>query len=263
TLLANNVRVYGNPDAPPMVFAHGFGCDQGMWRFVAPAFEATHRVILFDHMGFGLSDLSGYQPERYETLDGYVDDVLRIFEELALEDVIFVGHSVSSMIGAVAARRSPSHFAKLVMIGPSPRYVDDPATGYEGGFSAQDIGELLEAVNSNYHGWAVESAPAIMGNPEQPSLSDELAETFCRASPDIALRFAKATFLGDNRADLPLVPVPTLVLQCANDLIAPEAVGRYVAAAVPRSQFQQLDASGHCPNLSAPAETIAAIKAFV
>lgn len=245
-----------------MLFAHGFGCDQGMWRLVAPAFESTHRVILFDHMGFGQSDLSGYEPALYETLDGYVDDVLRICEVLELSDVIFVGHSVSSMIGAVAARRAPEYFSKLVMIGPSPRYLDDPATGYEGGFSAADIDELLDALNSNYPGWAAGIAPVIMGNPENPELSDELTETFCRAAPEIALRFAKATFLGDNRADLPMVPVPTLVLQCANDMIAPEAVGRYVAAAVPRSQFRQLDASGHCPNLSAPEETIAAIRAF-
>ncbi len=234
-----------------------------MWRLVAPAFESTHRVILFDHMGFGGSDLTGYEPARYETIDGYADDVLAICDALDLREVVFVGHSVASMIGAVAARRVPERFSKLVMIGPSPRYVDDPATGYTGGFSAADIDELLDALTSNYPSWAAGMAPVIMGNADRPELSDELERSFCQADPEIARRFAKATFLGDNRADLPMVPVPTLVLQCAHDVIAPEAVGRYVAGAVPRSQFQQLDATGHCPNLSAPDETIAAIKAFL
>ncbi len=258
------MRVYGRPDGPPMLFAHGFGCDQGMWRFVAPAFEDTHRVVLFDHMGFGSSQPGdAYDPDRYATLDGYADDVLRICEALDLTGVVFVGHSVSSMIGAIAAARVPDRFAQLVMIGPSPRYIDDPETHYEGGFSAGDIDGLLDALTANYAGWATGIAPVIMGNPDRPELAGELADTFCRADPEMAHRFAKATFLGDNRRDLAQVPVPTLVLQCTADVIAPEAVGRYVARQIPDSTFHLLGATGHCPNLSAPAETIAAMQAFV
>ena len=246
-----------------MLFSHGFGCDQGMWRFVAPAFEATHRVILFDHMGYGDSDMSSYEPARYETLAGYAEDVLAICEALELTDVVFVGHSVSSMIGALAAKAQPERFAKLVMIGPSPRYIDDPAAGYVGGYSPADVDGLLDALEANYAGWSGAMAPVIMGNPDRPELSDELTETFCRAAPDVALRFARATFLGDNRDDLQHVETPTLVLQCSKDLIAPEAVGRYVAEALPQAQFQLMEATGHCPNLSAPDETAAAIRAFV
>jgi sigma-B regulation protein RsbQ len=263
TLNTHNVHVYGDPDGQPMLFAHGFGCEQGMWRFVAPAFEATHRVVLFDHMGLGGSDVAHYDPERYETLDGYADDILAICEELDLRDVIFVGHSVSAMIGVLAAKRQPERFARLVLIGPSPRYIDDASDGYVGGFKATDIDELLDTLQSNYLGWSAAMAPAIMGAPDRPELGAELVDTFCRADPDIAHRFAKATFLSDNRADLADVQTPCVVLQCSADVIAPEAVGRYVATHLPRAEFVLLDATGHCPNLSAPSETIAAIKRFL
>jgi sigma-B regulation protein RsbQ len=257
----NNVRETGRIDGQPMVFAHGFGCDQHMWRFVAPRFEDRFRVVLFDHVGAGESDLSAYDPDRYASLAGYADDVLGICRELDLHDVIFVGHSVSAMIGALAALAEPERFAKLVFVGPSPRYIDDGA--YVGGFSRGDIEELLDSLDSNYLGWSQAMAPVIMGNADRPELGAELTASFCRADPDIARRFARVTFLFDNRADLGRVATPTLVLQCANDAIAPVAVGRYVTDALPNASMVLLDATGHCPNLSAPDQTAEAIDAFV
>jgi sigma-B regulation protein RsbQ len=257
----NNVQVSGQSDGRPIVFAHGFGCDQNMWRFVAPEFEADHRVIVFDYVGAGGSDLSAYDPERYGSLSGYADDVVEIARELDLMDAIFVGHSVSSMIGVLAAAREPERFAKLVLVGPSPRYIDDE--GYRGGFTREDIEELLDSMSSNFLGWSSVMAPAIMGNADRPELGEELTESFCRTDPDIAARFARATFLSDNRADLPAVAVPTLVLQCSDDVIAPTVVGEYVHREIPGSVFVQLAATGHCPNLSAPRETIDAIRAFI
>lgn len=244
-----------------MLFAHGFGCDQNMWRYVAPAFEATHRVVLFDHVGAGQSDITQYQRDRYGTLNGYATDVLEICEALALEDVIFVGHSVSTMIGVLAAVREPARFHSLVLVGPSPRYLDDE--GYVGGFSRGDIDELLAALESNYLGWSAAMAPAIMGNPGRPALGSELTNSFCRTDPDIASHFARVTFLSDNRADLSSVDVPTLILQCSDDIIAPPSVGAFVHTAMPRSVLVQLKATGHCPQLSEPEETIAAMHAFL
>ena len=257
----NNVAVSGRPDGRPMIFAHGFGCDQQMWRFVAPEFEDSHRIVLFDHVGAGGSDLSAYDAARYGTLAGYAQDVVEICRALDLSDAIFVGHSVSAMIGVLAAKRAPERIGKLVLVGPSPRYIDDE--DYRGGFSAADIDELLESLDSNFLGWSSAMAPAIMGNADRPELGEELTESFCRTDPEIAARFARATFLSDNRADLPGVGVPTLVLQCSDDVIAPDAVGEYVHRQIPGSRFVKLAATGHCPNLSAPRETTAAIRAFI
>jgi sigma-B regulation protein RsbQ len=257
----NRVRVSGVPDGRPMVFAHGFGCDQEMWRLVVPAFETDHRVVLFDYVGSGRSDLSAYDPVRYGSLEGYAADVVEICRELDLDDVVLVGHSVSAMIGVLAAARAPELFGALVMVGPSPRYVDNG--DYVGGFSREDIAALLESLDSNHLGWSAAMAPVIMGNPDRPELTAELTNSFCRTDPDIARQFARVTFLSDNRADLPGVRVPTLVLQCTADAIAPEAVGRYVHEHVPGSVYTLLSATGHCPHLSAPAETTAAIRAFL
>jgi sigma-B regulation protein RsbQ len=257
----NRVRVSGVPDGRPMVFAHGFGCDQEMWRLVVPAFGTDHRVVLFDHVGSGRSDLSAYDPVKYGSLEGYAADVVEICRELDLDDVVLVGHSVSAMIGVLAAARAPGLFGALVMVGPNPRYVDDG--DYVGGFSREDIAALLESLDSNHLGWAAAMAPVIMGTPDRPELTTELANSFCRTDPDIARQFARVTFLSDNRADLPGVRVPTLVLQCTADAIAPEVVGRYVHEHVPGSVYTQLRATGHCPHLSAPAETTAAIRAFL
>jgi sigma-B regulation protein RsbQ len=256
-----NVRVSGPPDGQPLLFAHGFGCDQNMWRFVAPQFEQEFRVVLFDHIGAGQSDLSAYDPDRYSTLSGYADDVRELCRELELTDVVFVGHSVSSMIGVLAALEEPERFAKLVLVGPSPRYVNDG--DYRGGFDEQDIQELLQSLDSNYLGWSSAMAPVIMGNPERPELGQELTDSFCRTDPEIARRFARVTFLSDNRVDLQRVRVPTLVLQCRHDAIAPVEVGEFVAHEIPDSSFVLLDATGHCPNLSAPEATTDAIATFV
>jgi sigma-B regulation protein RsbQ len=257
----HHITVTGNPAGQAMVFAHGFGCDQHMWREVAPRFEDEYRVVLFDHVGAGRSDLSAFDPERYGSLRGYADDVLEIFHELDLHDVVFVGHSVSAMIGVLAAAAEPRLFARLVLVGPSPRYIDD--VGYTGGFSREDIDELLESLDSNYLGWSSAMAPVIVGNADRPALGEELTESFCRTDPAIAKHFARVTFLSDNRADLPRVHVPTLVLQCSDDVIAPVEVGQFVSRAMPDATLVMLDATGHCPNLSAPEQTAAAIASFL
>ena len=260
-LARNNVSVSGDPSGRPMVFAHGFGCDQNMWRLVTPAFERNRRVVLFDYVGAGGSDLSAYDAERYATLDGYAADVLEIVEALDLRDVVFVGHSVSAMVGVLAANAAPDRFGALVLVGPSPRYIDDE--GYHGGFTESDVESLLASLDSNYLGWSQAMAPVIMANADRPELGEELTESFCRTDPEIQKRFARATFLSDNRADLGAVRVPALVLQCTDDVIAPETVGAYVHERVPGSTFVKLRATGHCPNLSAPEETVAAIAAFL
>jgi sigma-B regulation protein RsbQ len=261
TLARNNVSVGGVASGRPMMFAHGFGCDQNMWRLVAPAFAETHRTVLFDHVGAGGSDAAAYDPVKYSRLDGYADDVVEICTELDLRGVVFVGHSVSAMIGVLAAARAPGRIGALVLVGPSPRYLDD--AGYTGGFGAEDIEDLLASLESNYLGWSHAMAPVIMGNPERPALGEELTNSFCRTDPAIARRFAQVTFLSDNRSDLAAVRVPTLVLQCSDDVIAPESVGRYVHERIAGSTLVVMQARGHCPNLSAPEETVAAIRAFL
>lgn len=260
-LARSNVTVHGNPDGPPLVFAHGFGCDQSMWRFVWPAFADEHRIVLFDYVGAGHVRVPDLDLDRYSSLHGFATEVLDILDALDLRDVVFVGHSVSSMIGALAAIERPDRFDRLVLVGPSPRYLDDD--GYVGGFSREDIDGLLESMDSNYLGWSSAMAPVIMGNPERPELGDELTQSFCRADPDVSRNFARVTFLSDNRDDLRRVPVPGLVLQCADDVIAPQAVGEYVHRHLPASDLVLMEAAGHCPNLSAPEETIAAIRAFL
>jgi len=260
----NNVVVTGPAPAgvgPVVVLSHGFGCDQNMWRFVAPAFEKDFMTVVFDHVGAGGSDLSAYDSAKYSTLSGYAKDVVEIGTELGLKDSVFVGHSVSSMIGVLAARQAPGMFGKLVLIGPSPRYIDDD--GYVGGFSAQQIEELLRFLDSNHMGWSMQMAPMIMGNPDRPELGQELTNSFCSTDPEIAKAFARVTFTSDNREDLAEVSLPTLVLQCSEDIIAPPEVGEFVARNIPNSRMIVLDATGHCPNLSAPEEVIAAMRPFV
>jgi sigma-B regulation protein RsbQ len=256
----NNVQVKGQGDRA-MVFAHGFGCDQNMWRFVAPAFESRFKTVLFDHVGAGRSDLAAYDAAKYATLSGYAADLVEICRELGLKNAIFVGHSVSAMIGALAVQQAPEIFESLVMVGPSPRYIDDE--GYFGGFKQTQIEELLDFLADNHMGWSAAMAPAIMGNPDRPELGEELTNSFCRTAPEIAKAFARVTFTSDNRADLPKVQTRTLVLQCSDDIIAPREVGDYVHRNMPNSNIVYLKATGHCPNLSAPQEVIEAIDAFV
>jgi sigma-B regulation protein RsbQ len=257
----NNVTLMGLVSGQPMMFAHGFGCDQNMWRHVAPAFADEYQIVLFDQVGAGDSDHAAYSRAKYASLRGYAEDVLEICRELELRDVIFVGHSVSAMIGVLAAVEEPERFAKLVLVGPSPRYIDDG--DYVGGFTREDIEGLLESLDSNYLGWSAAMAPAIVGADQPDELKEELTNSFCRTDPEIAKHFARVTFLSDNRADLADVVTPALVLQCSDDVIAPHAVGEYVHRQIRGSELVLMEATGHCPNLSAPEETVAAIRAFL
>jgi sigma-B regulation protein RsbQ len=262
-LQRNNVTVVGKAGsgAASMVFAHGYGCDQHMWRLVTPAFADDYRLVLFDHVGAGRSDLRAYDRTKYSSLQGYADDLLEICDALGVEGGIFVGHSVSAMIGILAASKAPERFARLVFICPSPRYINDE--DYHGGFSREDIAGLLAFQDSNYLGWARTIAPVIMGTPDLPELGEELANSFCRTDPDIAKQFAAVTFLSDNRADLPNVRTPSLIIQCREDAIAPPVVGQYVHDHLPRSELAVIDAVGHCPHLSAPEATVAAMKRYL
>jgi sigma-B regulation protein RsbQ len=258
-LSRNNVIVHGTQNRA-MMFAHGFGCDQNMWRLVEPHFRDEFKTVLFDHVGAGGSDLKAYSREKYSSLDGYADDVVEIGKALDLQGAVFVGHSVSAMIGALASIKAPGMFGKLVLVGPSPRYIDDG--DYSGGFSEAQIEELLEFLDSNHMGWSNAMAPVIMGNSDRPELGNELANSFCRTDPEIARHFARTTFTSDNRVDLAKVTVPALILQCSEDVIAPLAVGEYVHRHLADSRLLVMQATGHCPNLSAPEETIAAIRSF-
>nr|WP_210506633.1 alpha/beta hydrolase [Naasia sp. SYSU D00057] len=244
-----------------MLFAHGFGCSQEMWRHVVPGFAEDHRVVLFDHVGAGGSQLDAYDRRKYDTLHGYADDILEIIEALDLQDVVYVGHSVSAMMGVLAAIRDPSRFGALVLVGPSPRYIDDG--DYRGGFSRTDIEGLLDTLDANYLGWSSAIAPIITGNADRPELGEELTESFCRTDPEIAGHFARVTFLSDNRRDLEEVTVPTLVIQTREDAIAPTSVGEYVHERIAGSAFTLLDATGHTPNLSEPGKLTEAIRAFL
>jgi sigma-B regulation protein RsbQ len=256
----NNVRVSGSGDVT-MVFAHGFGCDQNMWRLLVPHFEQRFRVVTFDLVGSGGSDLSAYDESKYGVLHGYAADLLEILDQYASGPVIFVGHSVSAMIGLLATIEAPQRFLAQLMIGPSPCYVNDG--DYVGGFEREDIDDLLATVESNYLGWSSAMAPAIMGAPEQPELGVELTNSFCRTDPAIAKHFARVTFLSDHRADLPKSVVPALIVQCSDDLIAPLAVGEYMHRVLPRSTLSVIDNVGHCPHLSSPSASSAAMESFL
>lgn len=259
-LRRNNIKISGK-GTQPMLFAHGFGCDQNMWRFVTHAFEDDYQVILFDYVGAGKSDISMYNPHRYSSLHGYAKDVLEICEALNLQNVIFVGHSVSSMIGLLAAVERPDYFSDIIMVGPSPCYINKE--NYVGGFEKQDIEGLLETMEKNYIGWANFIAPNIMGNPDRPHLGNELAESFCSTDPVIAIQFARATFFSDNRDDIGKLRTRTLVLQCSDDMIAPDMVGEFTHKNLQNSTFRKMKAKGHCPHMSEPEETIDLIKEYL
>lgn len=259
-LQRNNVHVRGS--GQPMVFVHGFGCDQNMWRLLAPHYAGRHRIILMDLVGFGGSDLSAWDPKKYAALQGHADDVLEVLDACAGgEPAVFVGHSVSAMIGLLAGIKAPARFAAHVMVGPSPCYINDG--DYMGGFERADIDGLLEALESNYLGWSSNMAPAIMGAPERPQLAEELTNSFCRTDPEIAKQFARVTFLSDHRADLPKLATRTLILQCSDDLLAPVAVGEYMRRMLPNATLRVIDNVGHCPHLSAPSASVSAIDAFL
>jgi sigma-B regulation protein RsbQ len=256
----NNVQVTGSGPVT-LVFGHGFGCDQNMWRLLAPVFANRFRIVLFDLVGSGKSDLSAYDPKKYGSLKGYADDLTEIIDEFATDKVIYVGHSVASMIGVLANLASPSRFIAQIMIGPSPCYINDG--DYVGGFTRADIESLLETLESNYLGWSSSMAPVIMGAPGQPELGIELTNSFCRTDPDIAAQFARVTFMSDNRAELVQLKTPTLILQCSDDLIAPVAVGEYMHRHLVRSTLRMVANVGHCPHLSEPCACIEAMNEFL
>jgi sigma-B regulation protein RsbQ len=256
----NNITILGK-GTKPMFFVHGYGCDQNMWRFITPQFKNEYKIILIDLVGSGKSDGHSYDFDKYSSLEGYVDDVIEICDALDLKDICFVGHSVSAMIGLLAAIKRPSQFEKLIMIGPSPRYIND--ADYFGGFSQNDIEDLIETLDANYLGWSSAMAPIIMGNADRPELAAELEESFCQNNPEIAKHFAKVTFLGDHRRDLKQSTTNTLIIQTKIDAIASIKVGRFVYDNLSNSTFVILDTSGHCPHLSAPNKTIEAMKEYL
>jgi sigma-B regulation protein RsbQ len=255
----NNIKLKGRGEKA-IIFSHGYGCNQNMWRLITPAFENDYQIVLLDLVGSGNSDTSAYDKIKYSSLEGYADDLVEVCQKLDLSQSIFVGHSVSSMIGILAANKDPSLFEKLILIGPSPCYINNGE--YIGGFTRDTIDGLIRSLQSNYSDWAKAMAPVIMGNLNQPELGAELTQSFCQTGPEVAKHFAQVTFQSDNRRDLTKVQVPTLILQCSEDPIAPEVVGRYVHQHIKGSKFTLLKATGHCPHLSAPEETVAAIKAW-
>ncbi len=256
----NNICISGNGDQA-LLFAHGYGCDQNMWRFITPAFENDFKIVLFDHTGSGKSDTDAYDFAKYDSLEGYADDIIEICDAFDFRNVILTAHSVSAMIAVIAARKRPELFSKLILIGPSPRYINDES--YTGGFTKEDIDELVATLDSNFLGWSSFITPVITGNPDKPEVAEELKNSFCRMNPEIAKHFAKVTFLSDNREDLPQVSTPSLVIQCDPDAISPIVVGKYVHDNLPDSEFALLKTSGHCPHLTAPEETIQAINNFL
>ncbi len=256
------VRVMGEPLGQPIVFAHGFGCDQTLWRFVAPAFESTNRVVTFDYVGAGRSDRSAYDPARYSSLDGFAADILDVCHALELEDVVLVGHSVSASVAMLAAIAEPDLFSELVLVTPSPRYLDD-LPDYRGGFARGDIDALLGMMDVNATGWAAFLAPVVMGNPEQPELAADLEATFCSIDPVMARQFAEVTFLSDNREDLHKVSTPSLTIQVSNDVVAPVAVGDYLHRHLRDNTLRTIEGTGHCPHVSHPVETIRLIREYL
>ncbi|MFJ6002300.1 alpha/beta fold hydrolase [Arthrobacter sp. NPDC092385] len=259
----HHVRISGPPDGPVLLFAHGFGCDQSMWQRIIPFFEDQYRIVSFDHMGSGLSDLDQYDSEKYSTLEGYVEDLLGLCRELELHDVVLIAHSVATMMAIKAGIADVGRFSALVLVAPSPSYIDDPFEDYVGGFTQQDIDGLLESLDSNYFAWSASLAPIVMGNPDVPELTNELEASFCRTNPDTARNFARVTFLSDIRSDLEDLVVPALILQCTDDMLAPPEVGRYLHDKLTGSRLVELAATGHVPQASAPEETAQAILQYL
>ena len=244
-----------------MIFAHGYGCDQNMWRLLTPAFEERYRIILYDLVGSGRSDLTAYERGKYATLQGHARDLLEIASEFGGGPCVFVGHSVSAMIGVLAGLEEPQRFSAHVMIGPSPCYINDG--DYVGGFTRDDINSLLDTLDSNYLGWASAIAPTIMGAPDRPELGQELTNSFCRTDPEISKHFARVTFTSDNRRDISKLRSPSLILQSTDDIIAPPVVGEYMHRAMPNSTLRYIENIGHCPHLSAPVAITEAMSTFL
>lgn len=259
----NNVTVLGRDDAPVLVFVHGFGCDQGMYNRILPFFVDSYRVVLFDHVGSGGSNLSSYDPVVYSSLDRYSADLLEVCAALELFNVTLVAHSVGAMMALAAAVERPELFDRLILLAPSPSYLDDTETGYVGGLSADDVHDLLGSLDDNHMAWASAMAPVVMGNERSPELADELEQSFCRVDPRVMRSFARVTFLSDVRGLLPQVTVPSLIVQCSNDALAPLTVGDYLSAHLAHSELVVLAATGHVPQASAPRETAEVIIRYL
>lgn len=262
-LVRNNVRVLGPDGAPVMLMVHGFGCDQSMYHRLVPYLVDSFRVVLFDHVGSGGSDVDAYDPGDYDTLDRYVVDLIEVCDALALEQVTVVAHSIGAMMAIDAAVRRPDLFARMVLLAPSPSYLDDPASGYVGGMSRPDVDELLGSLDDNHLAWASAMAPVVMGGENSAELSGEMEDTFCRVDPRVMRTFARVTFLSDVRDLLASVTVPSLIVQCSRDALAPLTVGTYLREHLAHSELVVLRATGHVPQASAPDETARAILSYV
>ncbi|MGG0642661.1 alpha/beta hydrolase [Sporosarcina gallistercoris] len=257
----NHVKIIGQGEQTIML-AHGFGCDQSMWQYIAPALAEQYRVVLFDYVGAGNSDISSYQTEKYSTAHGYKQDILEIIDELGLKEIHFVGHSVSSMIGMLAAIERPECFKKFVMIGPSPCYINEP-NGYVGGFEKSDIADLLTMMEMNFTGWASYLAPIVTDPTKNPQVTKHVEASFVSTDPQIAREFAEMTFLSDHRDRLASMSIPTLVIQCSDDSIVPIEVGEYLNAHLPSSTLRIMEVKGHYPHISQPEETLKLIQEFL
>lgn len=257
----NNVRIIGEGEQT-IICAHGFGCEQSMWQYIAPSFTEKYKLVLFDYVGAGLSDLSAYSTDKYATLDGYKQDVLDLVDGLQLENSIFIGHSISSMIGMLAAIERPEIFEKIIMIGPSPCYLNK-SDGFQGGFEESDVWELLELMEINFSGWASYMAPTTMGDDATQELKDGLRDVFVSTNPKIAREFAEVTFFSDYRSRLSELTVPTLIVQCSEDSIVPLHVGEYLHENLGNSELKVMQAKGHYPHISHPVETVELITNFL
>jgi sigma-B regulation protein RsbQ len=259
-LRRNNVRVIGQGPRT-LLLCNGFGYNQRFWDHLAPALAAQYQVVLFDHVGSGESDRQAYDAEKYNCLQGYAHDVIEICRALHLREAVLVGHSVGAIIALLAATTAPEHFGQVVLLTPSPCYINEP--GYYGGFDRENLQQVLDGMQTDYHGWAYQFADLLMGDSNPPVLSEELGQFFWLTDSAIAQQFARVTFFSDNRADLPRLQLPTLLVLCQEDVVAPTEVGQYMLAHLPNAQLVTLHTTGHCPQLSAPLETLAAIQAFV
>lgn len=256
----NNVQVVGT-DKPVMLFSHGFGCDQTIWRFLTPILAVDYQLVLFDHVGAGLADPAAYDPQKYASLDGYAQDIVEICRALELREVVLVGHSVGATIAMLAAIQAPEHFSRLVLLAPSPCYLNEP--DYAGGFDRANIEQLLASMDSDYGSWANMFAALLAGESNDPALGAELVNRFCSTDSVVAKQFARVAFLADNRADMAHLQTPSLLLQCAQDAVAPAEVGEFLVRQLPHATLVQLRTTGHCPHLSAPLETLDAMRTYL
>lgn len=259
----NQVVVSGCPDGQPMVFVHGFGCDQSMWRQVAPAFEEKFRVITYDLTGMGKSDLSAYDMRRYADLEAHAGDLLSIMQELDLENAVLVGHSIGATIALLAANQAPERVARLVLVSPTPSFLDDPANGYRGGFSSADLGELIAFLDENHLGWSAQMAPTVAGQPAGEPAAEELTQGFCRTNPAIAQHFGRVTFFTDRRSAFERAARPALILHCRNDALVPMQVADWMSERVPDATLKVLDATGHAPHMTVPSDVVAAMREYL